>query len=122
MYIYVSQSNEYLLVYRCSYSRTKPIRNKGAVIDDGGELCIQVRWIDAPAAASTSKRKIVGEEQKLTLHGAVEGLRDQVQGDVRLDGLRREEPGQCQQGLVVTRRILERKTNFPGIQISNWDV
>ena len=38
-----------------------------AVIDDGGELCIQVRWIDAPAAASTSKRKIVGEVQKLTL-------------------------------------------------------
>ena len=37
------------------------------VTDDGGELCTKARWIDAPAAASSSKRKIIGEEQKLTL-------------------------------------------------------
>ena len=51
----------------CSYSRTKPIGNEGMVTDDGGELCTKVRWIDAHAAASSSKRSIVGEEQKLTL-------------------------------------------------------
>ena len=33
----------------------------------GGELCIVVKWLDAPAAGTTNKRKIVGETQSLTL-------------------------------------------------------
>ena len=34
------------------------------VVDAGGELCIVVKWLDAPAAAG--KRKVVNETQLLT--------------------------------------------------------
>ena len=37
------------------------------VVEAGGELCIVVKWLDAPAAGTTNKRKIVGETQSLTL-------------------------------------------------------
>ena len=39
----------------------------GAVVEASGELCIVVKWLDAPAAGTTNKRKIVGETQSLTL-------------------------------------------------------
>ena len=64
-----------------------------------------MRWIDAPAAASTSKRKIVGEVQKLTLEqwkvyeaskhavkpsdGARGAFRILVGGHRRYEGIRR---------------------------------
>ena len=37
------------------------------MVEAGGELCIVVKWLDAPAAGTTNKRKIVGETQSLTL-------------------------------------------------------
>ena len=36
-------------------------------MEAGGELCIVVKWLDAPAAGTINKRKIVGETQSLTL-------------------------------------------------------
>ena len=54
------------------------------MVEAGGELCIVVKWLDAPAAGTTNKRKIVGETQSLTL--------EQWKGDYNLQG---------SQGLVV---------------------
>ena len=52
----------------------------------GGELCNVVKWLDAPAAGTTNKRKIVGETQSLTL----EQWKGESWEETRLAGLSSE--------------------------------
>ena len=47
----------------CSYTKTKPTRKGGVVVEGGGDIAIELRWINAPARGS----EIVGKLQLLTL-------------------------------------------------------
>ena len=46
----------------CSFSKTRPVR-KGAIVENVGEVAIELEWINAPAKAID----IVGKKQLLTL-------------------------------------------------------
>lgn len=58
--------NNALIIYTlnflyCSYSKTRPAR-KGGVVENAGEVAIELEWINAPAKGI----EIVGKKQLLT--------------------------------------------------------
>ena len=62
-------------MFKCTvirYCAKKAKRSGGKVVDNGGDLEVNIKWDDAPAGFKVRGKSICGEEQRLTMHRGIQ--------------------------------------------------